>query len=58
MDQQELDSIYIELKEIEAILYLFSNINNDALIGEYIPIIACHYQDILQKVIKKIEKYL
>lgn len=58
MNLQELDEIYVELKEIEAILYMLSNVNSDALMGEYIPIIACHYQELLQNIMNKIEKHL
>lgn len=58
MNLQELDEIYIELKEIEAILYLFSNLNDDGEIGEYMPIIACHYQNEIHEVIARIEKHL
>lgn len=58
MNLQELDEIYLELKEIEAILYLFSNLNDDGLVGQYMPVVACHYQEILQSIIKRIEKHL
>lgn len=58
MNQQELDDIYYELKEVTAILWLFSNINNDADVNKYIPIIANHYQEQIENILKKIEKYL
>ena len=44
--------------EVEAILYLFSNLNDDGLVGQYMPVVACHYQEILQNIIKRIEKHL
>ena len=58
MDKQELEDIYYELEEINAILWIFSNINDDADVNKHISITACHYQEKMEKIIKNIEKYL
>ena len=42
MDEQEMDQIYYELEEIEAILGILASIEHD-LSPQYIGIVASHY---------------
>ncbi len=57
MDIQELDKIYFELREICAILKIFSDLECDISV-EAIAIVACHYNDYMNTILKEIEKYL
>lgn len=57
MDQQELEEIYYKLKEVIAVLWLFSNLN-DADVNKNIAIIASHYQELMENILKRIEKDL
>lgn len=61
MDEQELDQIYYELEEIEAILGIFATIEHD-LSPQYIGIIAGEYHlkiiNIRKKIKRKLEKFI
>lgn len=57
MDQQELEEIYYKLKEITAVLWLFSNLN-DVDVNKNIAIIANCYLNQMENIIKRIEKNL
>ena len=61
MDEQELDQIYYELEEIEAILGIFATIEHD-LSPQYIGIIAGEYHlkiiNIRKNIKIKLEKFI
>lgn len=57
MGVKELDEIYYELQGISAILWLFSCMGEDIDI-KYIAIIACHYHDQMESILKEIANHL
>ena len=57
MDEQEMDQIYYELEEIEAILGILASIEHD-LSPQYIGIVASHYHCKIINIRKKIKKKL
>lgn len=57
MNEQELDQIYYELEEIEAILGILASIEHD-LSPQYIGIVASHYHCKVINIRKMIKKKL
>lgn len=57
MGAKELDEIYYELQGINAILWLFSCIGEDIDV-KYIAVVACHYHDQMESILKDIAKHL
>lgn len=57
MDEQELDQIYYELEEIEAILGILASVEHD-LSPQYIGIVASHYHCKISNIRKMIKKKL
>ncbi len=57
MDEQELDKLYYDLEEIEAILGIFASLEHD-LSSEYISIVSNEYLDKIINIRKRIQKKL
>lgn len=57
MEQREIEEIYYKIKEATAVLWLFSNLN-DIDVNKNIVIIASHYQELMENILKRIEKDL
>ena len=57
MDEQELDKLYYDLEEIEAILGIFASLEHN-LSSEYISIVSNKYLDKIINIRKRIQKKL